>query len=164
MKSVRALSHLERNERCSNLRLFLYAKPFYKRYIDFVQNKEQWVCVENSNFLIIDIHQFPSELKAKSTSTVVNIFECLCLCSYTNFLRRINYILYIFVIINQSKKYNTHYSEFSFYLIDIYLTVSNNKYCERSVNVLLIGANIFSIIFIYYQICSRLFRIFITQS
>ena len=108
MKSVRALSHLERNERCSNLRLFLYAKPFYKRYIDFVQNKEQWVCVENSNFLIIDIHQFPSELKAKSTSTVVNIFECLCLCSYTNFLRRINYILYIFVIINQSKKYNMY--------------------------------------------------------
>ena len=87
----------------------------------------------------------------KHISTVVNIFECLCLCSYTNFLRRINYILYIFVIINQRKKYNTHYSEFSFYLIDIYLTVSNNKYCERSVNVLLIGANIFPTLFIYYQ-------------
>jgi len=83
-------------------------------------------------------------IEGKKHITVVNIFECLCLCSYTHFLRRINYILYIFVIINQSKKYNTQYPEFSFYLIDIYLTVSNNKYCERSANVLPIGANTFS--------------------
>ena len=47
-------------------------------------------------------------IEGKKHITVVNIFECLCLCSYTHFLRRINYILYIFVIINQSKKYNMY--------------------------------------------------------
>ena len=99
-------------------------------------------------------------IEGKKHITVVNIFECLCLCSYTHFLRRINYILYIFVIINQRKKYNRHYSEFSFYLIDIYLTVSNNKYnkcCERSANVLLIGANTFFIHYLYTMKMKNIF-------